>query len=97
MIITWEYLLIVVVVILFTLLLGWPQRKQLPECPGLEGPDKQIEKIRENYINGSIDQETFERALDDVFNDKPNSYGEAIYDPTSSIPFPWEPGESTEL
>lgn len=55
-------------------------RKKAPECPGLDGPDEQIEKIRQNYLNESIDQETFEQALEDVFAGKPNSYGEAVYD-----------------
>ena len=63
--------------------LPWPAPKQKPQCPGLENSEKehdQIEKITQNYVNDSIDYETFERAIDDVLAGKKNSYGEAVYE-----------------
>ncbi len=80
-----------VVVLLLALLGGIPL---LPERQDKEkhldefgrDTDPQIDRIKQNYVNGVIDDITMEQALDDVMNGKPNSYGQAVYDPEIGPP-----------
>lgn len=77
-------LLVVILIcyLVIALLYGYipiPARKEKKDMFGRD-EDAKIDRIKQNYVNGAIDDITMEKALDDVMNGRPNSYGEAIYD-----------------
>jgi len=80
-----SYLVVVLIIYLMVLLIAGvpvlPQKKKPFYHEFGRDDDPQIDNVKQNYVNGVIDREVFEEALEDVLNGKPNSYGSALYSP----------------